>query len=545
MNVIDSPVEQNYLMKTAGVFILMAYLFLFVFAVTARADISEQEPKYKKPVILTAIGLTVVVCLVLFFTDLIIPIASVQSPIELWTDIKSFGIIAILYPFSFLLIVYSIIELVLYQKKQNDDRILKSSVQFIITGVGLALITLLLNLLRSLQMIPTGEFDFIDIGNGLLSIFILIAYNSYYFIFVSRTVEKTGEINREKAVYQERFDRVGNLITRLKSATKNYQEKMQSVTLSLDSTRKIVERDMDLANNERGNIKNFSTTIIENIRDFEDILNSMFNQNQKVEDFFNLIQHIIKISKDINNRGKVVSGGVVNLSSVIAEAKNKAIENCKIIMEIKKSIESIVSINQTIDKISEESNTLSMNAAIEAANNKGGGFGFKVVSDDLRNLATQTKNEIHKIEDILRELNQDFMVGLQSAQSVKLFFVELEQTIEKIFNYILNIVNQTKDLISEIDYSQHTLNSLMEITKHSSELGLKQKELNNDLNDTIIDLKFNFESIRRGFESESSVITEGVGSANTMLDRLNENIRLIQKITAVYTTIDSRLNSNE
>ena len=236
---------------------------------------------------------------------------------------------------------------------------------------------------------------------------------------------------------------------------------------------------------------------------------------------------------------------MVNLSSVIAEAKNKAIENCKIIMEIKKSIESIVSINQTIDKISEESNTLSMNAAIEAANNKGGGFGFKVVSDDLRNLATQTKNEIHKIEDILRELNQDFMVGLQSAQSVKLFFVELEQTIEKIFNYILNIVNQTKDLISEIDYSQHTLNSLMEITKHSSELGLKQKELNNDLNDTIIDLKFNFESIRRGFESESSVITEGVGSANTMLDRLNENIRLIQKITAVYTTIDSRLNSNE
>jgi methyl-accepting chemotaxis protein len=141
--------------------------------------------------------------------------------------------------------------------------------------------------------------------------------------------------------------------------------------------------------------------VIGNITTLEIILDSMREQTKRVENFFAVIGEISAILNDISDKGTVVSGGVVNLNSVITDAKRKSGKNYQLMVAVRNSIESIVHISQTIEKISEDSNILAMNASIESANSGDSGKGFKVVADDLRKLSEMPKSETAKIQIFL------------------------------------------------------------------------------------------------------------------------------------------------
>jgi methyl-accepting chemotaxis protein len=61
---------------------------------------------------------------------------------------------------------------------------------------------------------------------------------------------------------------------------------------------------------------------------------------------------------------------------------------------------------QTTNQLAEQSNLLSVNAAIEAANAAEHGKGFGVVADEIRNLATQSKQAAQQVRGILAEIER-------------------------------------------------------------------------------------------------------------------------------------------
>jgi methyl-accepting chemotaxis protein len=196
--------------------------------------------------------------------------------------------------------------------------------------------------------------------------------------------------------------------------------------------------------------------------DIKDITDNISIQNQEINAISSMIEEFSATLKDISNSTEKLDNSTKSMNDSIASSKEKMETLSQASSKIMYSGKRISEFIEKIIDISEQTNLLALNAAIEAARAGEQGRGFAVVADEVRKLANNTQeaaseissmvNEVVKaIEDTVKatqESTEEFKTIITGFESMSILISQIAKAIEQqnvALNAIVNAVFNIKD----------------------------------------------------------------------------------------------------
>ncbi len=148
--------------------------------------------------------------------------------------------------------------------------------------------------------------------------------------------------------------------------------------------------------------------------------------------------------------------------------------------DIKEKVETINNAISVIDKITMQTNILSLNAAVEASSAGEYGKGFAVVAQEVRNLAAQTANASKDIKQIVEIAQQKTDTGSQIATKMIEGYHDLVSQVSKTMELIYEITQNSNVQDENIHLIHERLTNLSDMIEESTEALYKARELSNE-----------------------------------------------------------------
>ncbi|AWM93282.1 chemotaxis protein [Pseudomonas sp. 31-12] len=259
-------------------------------------------------------------------------------------------------------------------QKELDAQDLQSTALELLLGGGSALLGLLLiwytafRITRPLQLL-TRVMEDISLGEGDLT--------------RRLAVQSRDEIGQLATAFNRFVERIHHSIREVSSAALGVNEGAKRVLLASNSSLSNFDEQSTRTHSVAAAINQLGAAAQEIANNASDASQQASAARQQAEDGRQVVERTIQVMNELS--------GKISTSCVNIEVLNSKTVNIGQILEV-------------IKGISQQTNLLALNAAIEAARAGEAGRGFAVVADEVRSLAGRTQTSAAEIQQMIEEL---------------------------------------------------------------------------------------------------------------------------------------------
>lgn len=191
----------------------------------------------------------------------------------------------------------------------------------------------------------------------------------------------------------------------------------------------------------------------EEFEEIDQLATAMSEMTSTVQTVADHAQNASSLTESASSQAATGQRFVQDTVLKISELSQDISASAQAVNEVEDSVDSIGSVVGTIQGISEQTNLLALNAAIEAARAGEAGRGFAVVADEVRNLAQRTQQATVEIQEMITQLQSS---ANSAVELMEKSVVEAAEGVELVTNAgseldgIVGQVNQINDMNFQI-----------------------------------------------------------------------------------------------
>jgi len=278
------------------------------------------------------------------------------------------------------------------------------------------------------------------------------------------------------------------MIQNMKLMISNTGEAFDSVHKNTSNMGKVAEQYSSVAEQIAISVGEIASGASQQAKDAEDTTRVMDQLSSRIDNVINnirVVSEAIEKTKEVSNNSTKT---VKDLYDKTEEYVQISLTSKNNILKLKESASEIIDMVSLIENISEQTNLLSLNAAIEAARSGEAGKGFAVVADEIRKLAEQSSEAAREINKLANNIDADVANTVDVVEKGEKVFndqhlavLDTDTAFKDINKAIGAIISEIQEVSSAVDdiieYKNRTIDSVQNIASVSQQTAAGTEEV--------------------------------------------------------------------